>query len=228
MLWHTGNNQVFYVPAPSVQWSSHEADIHLMPEGPEDESFLNALQPSRDALIIGHGHRVGICHVVDNGYMYENGRATYSLRASVQRTDFTPSMEVALGSTSADKLAELRARRLLLNENPYVPSRDINAITHELFVGGQGTFFKVQESSFPGLYRQFGSDAQRFLGIAWITAVVQLKLSACVVEVVTLQLGLIRQGVSMGLNLAFRGRRKKQYQDRPPYEMSIEGTCPLA
>jgi len=227
MLWQAENGRIFYVQAPIVQWSTNEATIQLLPEGSEDESFLAGLQPSRDPVIIGHGHRVGICHVVDNRYMFESGKAAFSLRVAVQRSDFTPPIEVALGSTSADKLAELRARRLLLNENPYVESRDINAITQELFIEGQDTVIRIQRSPFPDLYRQFGSNPGRFLGIAWISAVVQLKLSACVVEVVTLQLSSIKLGISTQLNVSFRGRRKKQYQNRPPYEMSIEGICAL-
>jgi len=227
MLWQTADNQVDYVPAFSVEWSTNEARLHLLPEGGEDESFLNSLQPSRNSLVIAHGHRVGICQITDNKYSFVGGRANFSLTAAVQRTDFTPSIEVALGGTSADRLGEMRARRLLLNENPYVESRDINAITDELFISGQDTFVRVQFSPFPRLYTQFGSDPGRFLEIAWICAAAQLKLSACVVDIVSLQLGLIRSGVSMGLTVSFKGRRKKKYVNRPAYEMSIEGTCSL-
>lgn len=227
MIWHRENNGIVYVRAEAVDWGIHEANLVLAPDTPEDQSFLVGLQPSAGTLIIAHGHRVGICDVLENRYTYGEGGARFVLRAVVRRSDFTPSIEMSLGGTSADNLAEMRARRLLLNENPYVESRDINAITEEIFIRGQETVVQVAKSPFPELYQHFGSDPTKFLSVAWITAAAYLKLSACVIEVVILQLSLIRMGVPVGLNVSFKGRRKKQYQNRPPHEVIVEGTCNL-
>jgi hypothetical protein len=227
MIWHRENNGIVYAPAEAVDWSIHEASLVLAPDSPEDQSFLAGLQPSTGALIIGHGHRVGICEVLENRYTYGAGAARFVLRVRVRRSDFTPPIEMSLGGTSADKLAEMRARRLLLNEKPYVETRDINTITEEIFIQGQETVVQVTNSPFPELYQHFGSDPTKFLSVAWITAAAYLKLSACVVEVVTLQLSLIRMGVPLGLNVSFKGRRKKQYQNRPAHEVIVEGTCGL-
>jgi hypothetical protein len=223
MLWQTELNQIVYVPASSVQWSSHDAELLVQPEGPADESLLSAMQPSQP-VIIGYKYHVAVCDLLENKYSYEAKETRFWLRAAIRRSDFTPSMEVALGGTSADKLAEMRARRVLLNENPFVETRDINAITRELFISGQGTVIRVRHSPFPHLYKQFGSSPIRFLGIAWINAVVQLKLSACVAEVIELQL--ILSGAS--LNVSFRGTRRKQFRDSPPYEIRVHGVCSLA
>jgi hypothetical protein len=224
MLWQTELSQVVYVPAVRVNWSSQEADLLLEPEGPADESFLTAMQPSSGRTIIGYKYHVGICELLENKFSYEDKQTRLWLRAAVRRADFIPPTEVALGGTSADKLAEMRARRLLLNENPYVESRDINAITRELFIGGQGTVVRVQQSPFPQLYMQYGSSPAQFLGIAWIHAIVLLKLSACVADVTELQLTLLGNS----LNVSFNGRRSKQYRDRPPYEIQIRGACLLS
>jgi hypothetical protein len=223
MLWQTNVNHILYAPARRVEWSSQEVDLVVEPEGPLDQSFLEAMQPSSSRIVIGHGRRVGICELLENKYSYEEKKTAFWLRAAVRVTDFSPSIEVALGGTSADKLAELRARRLLLNENPYVETRDINAITRELFIAGQDTKLRIQLSAFPLLYAQFGSSPLRFLGIAWIDAVVRLKLSACVSEVLELDLALSETNLSV----SFWGRRRQQYQNRPAFEMRFRGNCPL-
>ena len=223
MLWQTELNRVLYVPAASVEWATQNVELLVEPEGIADESFLTAMHPSSGSMIIGYKYHVGICELLQNKYSYESKKTRFWLKAAVRRTDFAPSMEVALGGTSADKLAEMRARRLLLNENPYVETKDINAITRELFISGQGTMLRVQRSPFPELYKQYGSSPTQFLGIAWVHAAVQLRLSACVAEVIELQLTLS----NTSLSVFFRGTRKKQYRDSPPYEIRVQGICSL-
>lgn len=222
-VWQVGAENVLYPPAVTVQWTEHQADLVLEPETAIEESLLAALRPNSEAVFIGYGHRVAMCEVLYNGYMVENGLKRFHLKFYVRQTDFTPSLEMALGGTSADSLAEMRARRLLLNENPAVQSRDINAITRELFIGGQNTVMRVERSRFPELFAQFRQDREKFLEIAWISAAVQLKLSACVAEI--LELGLRFAGTD--LDVRFWGKRKKQFQNRPASEIRIQGTCQL-
>lgn len=223
LLWLPASQGIYYVPATRVEWSTQEVQIALSPEDATDESFLAELLPSPEDIIVGYGYRVGICSIRDNRFTFEAGQRHFDLKLSVKRSDFEPSLEMSFGSTSADKLAELRARRLLLNENPAVESRDINVITRELFIRGMETIVRVERSPFPALFQQFGARPDRFLQIAWIAAVVQLKLSACVAEVVRLRLSLNEPH----LNVSFIGRRKKQFQNSPPYEIQIEGSCTL-
>jgi hypothetical protein len=61
-------------------------------------------------------------------------------------------------------------------------SEDLNRVTEEIFVRGQGTELAILRSPFPALFKQYGDTPDRFLGFAWISAVFQLKLSACLAE----------------------------------------------
>lgn len=224
ILWLTRMQQIRYLPAVTVQWGAQQADLTLIPEDSSDEAALASVGPSPEPVIIGYRHWLGICRVTENRFVSEMGRKSFHLRVAIERSDFTPSIEMGLGGTSADKLAELRTRRLLLNENPAVESRDINVVTRELFLGGQDTVVRVQKSPFPDLFKAFHSTPERFLEIAWIQAAASLKLSACVVEIVALELTL--KGNT--LDVKFHGRRRKQFQNRPPYEIQVNGSCALS
>jgi len=223
LIWPSETQQTLYVQAKRVEWASEQADLVLDPEDASDESFLASLHPSSDTIIVGCGHQVGLCNTVENRFVFDGLKKQFHLKFAIRRADFIPSLEVSLGSTSADRLAELRARRILLNENPAVESRDINVITKELFLGGMDSLVRVGKSPFPTLFEKFGSVPDRFLQIAWINAIVLLKLSGCVAQVTRLKLTLREAS----LDVLFSGRRKKQFQNKPPYEIHVEGSCPL-
>jgi hypothetical protein len=133
-------------------------------------------------------------------------------------------MEMGFGSIGIDQLAEMRARRLLLNEYPVRETNDLNEVTKDLFIGGQGTMIRIQGSTFPALYQNFGIDPTKFLQIAWIEAATLLVMSNCVTEVIELKLRLVLDA----LEISFRGRRRRQYVNNDPYEITIRGVCKLA
>jgi len=136
--------------------------------------------------------------------------------------DFISSIEPGIGGTSADELAEQRARRLLLNENPAKDTRDLNQVFREVIVRGQG-LIHIEKSPFPILFQHYGSNPQRFVEIAWIVAMMQLRLSGTIAQVERMVFAL--EGT--GLNVDFIGRRHKKYSNAPAPKMSIQGTCSL-
>jgi len=73
------------------------------------------------------------------------------------------------------------------------------------------------------LFQTFGHEPKRFLEIAWIDTVIRLKLSACVVEVIGLRMELEHDTV----DIEFHGRRRKEYTNRPGYEIRLQGKCRL-
>jgi len=133
-------------------------------------------------------------------------------------------MEMGFQGISKDQLAETRARRLLFNENPANKSMDFGAAAQEVFVRGLNTPIQVEGSVLPALFQTFGNQPARFMGIAWIDTVMRLRLSGCVVEVITLRLEL-EHGA---LKVQFHGRRRKEYTNQPAYEIRLIGQCLVA
>jgi hypothetical protein len=198
-----------------------DVKLVLEPEEPSDATFLDALREAGTETYIAFETNVGLCRVVEGTYVMGQGKRHWLVNARLENSDFTPLFEMAFSSTSADELAEMRARRLLLNEYPSKDTTDINELTKEVFLRGQNTPLAILRSGFPSLYQQYGKDPSRFLEFAWITAVFQLKLSACVAEVRHLSLKL----EDHLLHVDFRGRRKKTYVNAPAYEIAVRGTC---
>ncbi len=137
--------------------------------------------------------------------------------------EFTSSIEPGFGGTSADQLAELRTRRLLLNEDPSKDTRDMNQILREVLLRGQGVIH-IERSPFPILFRHYGSNPQRFVEIAWILAMMQVKLSGTVVQVERMTFDL--EGTKLRIN--FVGVRQKKYINAPAPRISVQGTCDLS
>ncbi|HTD24827.1 MAG TPA: hypothetical protein VK738_19395 [Terriglobales bacterium] len=224
-------NMVLYLPVLEAYWvaeeMSEQISFSLYPEDDADFSLLQTIRPGLE-LIVAYSYKVAACEVLQNSFHKQTSEGKFvehfSLKLKITRSDFTPAVEVGFSSTSSDRLAEMRARRLLLNENPATETTDINAIMREVVLRGQGTLVQVEKSTFPQLFQQFGSNPDRFLEITWINAVAQLKLSACVADVRKLELRL--QGTI--LHVLFVGTRKPQFSHTSPYEMRIEGTCALS
>jgi hypothetical protein len=132
-------------------------------------------------------------------------------------------MEMGTSGTSAEEFAEMRARRILLNENRYEPTNDYNKSMLENLLQGHDALLKIENSPFVSLFREFGKDSRRFLEIAWITAAMQLKISKSIADLELLSLTL-KGGT---LAVACRGKRARKYVNVDPYIIRIEGEVNL-
>jgi hypothetical protein len=224
LIWDTQAETIAYIPAATVRWGDDEVSLTLQPDDPTDGPFLNSLRGSRDRVIVGYEASVALCEVTKSTHISAGEKNNWDVSLHVNSTDFTPSIEMGLGNISADELAEMRGRRLLLNENPTKDTTDLNQITREILVAGQDTIVKVNRSPFPELYKSYKSRPGTFLEVAWVHAATMLKLSAVVEQIQNLTL--VLKGRS--LDVDFTGVRKKVYQNAPPHQVRINGACVLA
>jgi hypothetical protein len=132
-------------------------------------------------------------------------------------------MEMGTSGTSAEEFAEMRARRILLNENRYEPTKDYNKIMRESLLQGHDALLKIESSPFVPLFREYGKIPSRFLEIAWITAAMQLKIGKCVADVEFLNLKLN----GSILTVTCRGKRSRKYVNVEPYVIRVEGQLDL-
>ncbi len=218
-----------FLEVEESSWGTSKANIVFGAEEPSDIPFLDSLRSAGTQAYVAYRTDVAICKVNEGTRLTRAGTQKWDISFKVETSDFTPSIEMAFSSTSANQLAEKRARRLLLNEDPFNETMDvrdlrgINELTKEIFVRGQGTTLAILRSPFPALFKQYRDTPDRFLRFAWIHAVFQLKLSASVAEILHFRLTLRGQS----LDVDFHGRRKKAYVNVPPYEVLVRGTCNL-
>ena len=150
------------------------------------------------------------------------------------RQNGNPLGEITFGSLSPDKMAEMRARRILLDEKLGEPPPDFqnrtgpaglfNEASLEMFVRGRNGF-NISGSPIPTLYRLFGKTQGQFEKFARLTSVLYLKLSNTVEEILQFNLKLLNPNQ---VEVKFKGRRHKRYINEEPYEFEVDDTCQLS
>jgi class 3 adenylate cyclase len=135
---------------------------------------------------------------------------------------------------SADDIAELKARRILLNDPPkLVMLQDAQVFSPALaeremlehLIRGNGTPVKVEDCVLQSLYPQYRDRPKVFLELARLKAIFFLKAAGIVEQVLELSLGPIGEGK---VHVRFRGKRRPVYFDIEPTVIEIEGDCSLA
>jgi hypothetical protein len=214
------------VAFPSVaelSWTQDYAMLLVEPDDKTDGSFLDSLRQRRDHVIVAFSNNAGIGDVSNVEHIVTAGQQKWKLEFRRLETDFSSSMEMGTSGTSAEQFAEMRARRILLNENRYEQTNDYNKIMRESLLQGHDALLKIDSSPFVPLYRAYGSVPTKFLEIAWITAAMQLKLGRCVADLELLSLSL----KAAILTVACHGKRARKYVNVDPYIMRIEGHLEL-
>jgi hypothetical protein len=138
-------------------------------------------------------------------------------------------MEMSVQGMSPDKLADLRARRILLNDSgrPLKKGSGVETINDsflEMFIAGQDGSIKVKESPIPILYRQFHHKPELFLSLSRLAAVMYLCLSNAVQDILRLDLKL--DGPLLTVN--FSGRRARRFSNVEPPVINVVGTIELS
>jgi len=136
--------------------------------------------------------------------------------------------EMSFSNHSADDIAEMRARRILLNEQQArETSGNVSLMNDgmlEVLVRGLNTPVEAKKSPFPEVYRLIGSDQAYFLAVAKLFGQLMLYLSATVDRVIRLDLDLVSQG---RLAVNFEGQRPRRYTNVDPPLIHITGECDL-
>lgn len=223
-----------YLSAPELQriefpklldceWGANIA-LSVVPSDAGTEAFYAGLRGHSKALVVAYGFDVAVASVRSAARKISDGIAYWNLILTPEETSFTSFMEMGTGTTSADQLAELRARRILLNENPYTETKteslaeSLNSAMTESLIRGADSRLKILGSDFPIMYEGIGND-QVFLEAAWIKAAADLKLSGSVERIERLVLSL----QSSRLQVDFVGYRQRKFSNVDPYRMQIAG-----
>lgn len=130
-------------------------------------------------------------------------------------------------------IAELRGRRILLNNPPKSSKKNIHnhhyllsdeAMLESLISSPYGKDFKVDNCILQELYPQFKDQPKKFLELSRLAAIFYLKAGDVVEQVLELSLELIEINK---VHVKFRGKRRKIYSNVEPAIIEIEGECLL-
>ena len=233
----------YFIPFQNARWDSTEISLELLPESPEETAFLRTLRRHINNAFARDAH-IALALREDAAWVkpqeiIETASGSQIVWKVVfkeerRRQNGNPLGEMTFGSLSPDKMAEMRARRILLDEKlgelpPDFQSRTgpaglFNEATLEMFVRGQNGF-QISASPIPSVYRSVGQTVGRFEKFARLTSVLQLKLSNAVEEILQFDLKLLN---SEQVEVKFKGCRHKRFRDEPPYIFEVNGTCQLS
>jgi hypothetical protein len=205
-------------------------DLSVEPEDKETDSVLSKFRTQKRGMLVAYGLDVAEAELLSAIRSTVRGAALWKLQFKALKLDFRNDMEMGTSGTSTDQFAEMRVRRLLLNEHlPQLDNSDgdnlafLNNLTRENLIQGLNPTIAVKESPFLDLFRQFGSSQRSFLEIAWISAAVGLKLSSAVEHIDYLRLGL----AGTSLSVQFSGHRHRRYSNVAPYRIEVSGQLSL-
>lgn len=243
MIWSRDGIQ-YFIPFQSLLWDSTEISLELLPETPGETAFLRSLRSNPNS---GYAPEVFPLALQDDAAWVSPQEVMQSTSGSKtiwkvvlknvgNDQPFSFVDEIAIGNISPDQIAEMRARRILLNEKPMVDSSSPNQVdafhqdSLESYIRGADvsrheTSIQVLESPIPSLYRNFGQTAGQFQKFARLVSVLFLKLSRTVDNILELEFELLSPEQ---LRVRFKGRRRQRYTNVEPYTIQVDGICPLS
>ncbi len=242
VLLNSEDGKLYFFPVQNPRWDSTEISLELLPESPEDTAFLRSLRShisevfARDIFIaLALGEDAAWVTPKEVVQTASGSQIVWKVVLNVERhrKNGNPLGEITFGSFSPDKIAEMRARRILLNEklgelpqdfqNQTGPAGLFNEVSLEVFVRGSNGF-QISASTIPFLYRSIGQTVGRFEKFARLISVLHLKLSNTVEDILKLDLKLL---TPEQVEIKFKGRRSKRYVDDKPFIIEFDGICPL-
>lgn len=211
------------IPLGSVE-SGATKTIVLCAESTSQSAFLADLQDGFNRVVsIAYDLTSATGSLEEITKTRDGGRESWTLRLGQAPPSRVPDVtEMSTQSLSADDIAEMRARRLLLDEPPNTRVA-ADPMLNALVAGMQGDV-KIDRSPFPGLYAAMKADPGRFLTFSKLLAVHLLRESRTVEHVLSLDLGLDADG---RLSVSFEGRRRRSAVNVEPRVISFEGACEL-
>ncbi|HLL81108.1 MAG TPA: SEFIR domain-containing protein, partial [Longimicrobium sp.] len=214
--------------AERIAEQADHVEITLAPRGAEEVAFLSGLKGRWPAarLWFAYGDTAGEATVDTAERERQGGRERWTLRLVPSDANRGNSMEVGTTGKSADDIAELRARRVLLDERPPAEVQRWGRVdnTLERFVQGLGSGHALGNSPLPALYHEMPGDPAVFLAAARLVGILWLIRTGTVEHVLDLEL---RLATPDSLHVRFRGRRRKIYTNMPAHEIAFEGVCAL-
>lgn len=203
----------------------------VVPASAEQSAFLTKLRQDHDHQIgLAFGLSAVLGKVKEAHQEYSAGGERWRVVVAAEDTDYGAGfMEMSTAGYSADDIALLRARRILLNETRTAKGREdvvayMNDTTLEVLIRGLNAPLQVNASPLPDLFAKTKEDKDAFIRIGRLLLVLYLRLSGTVEHILALKLTFES---SDSLRVDFEGQRAKKYTNEAAPRISVQGTCAL-
>jgi TIR domain len=205
--------------------------VELTPDDAASSATINTLRQRRGLPVgVAFGTTPVVGRVEEGTQTFEAGEERWRL-VLAPTTEHLQGVfgEMSFSSISADEIAAMRARRILLDERPK-PGRgrvvdQLNDATLEALVRGLNAALPVTGSPFPRLFRALSVDIPYFLAAARLFGILLLYISSTVDRIHKLDLQIARPQV---LSVNFVGQRPRRFSNVEPPILTVRGECDLS
>ena len=230
-LLRESSGRTHFIPLLSVTVRD-QIEAVIRPGTSEDRIYLESLVSGKyhwPTIDFAFGLSAMRTRLASATRVFEGGMDRYTLILAPEQGGQGGIMEMATSGLSADDIATLRARRILLNEtlpsatsSPHGPE---GGSMLEHLIRGLHSPIDVDRSPLPDLYRSGGrASSAHFVQAAKLVSVLWLRLSGTVANVLDLDLCLEPAGV---LRVYFRGERARIYDNKEPEVIEVAGACKI-
>ena len=202
-------------------------DLEFIPDGSRSAARIADLRSTHDSIRLAYGSDAFVGRVTEARQIRAEGEEIWQVRFEPQDRSFRVGfMEVSMEGYSADDIAELRARRILLDEvlSDGQHSAGFGGSALASLVEGMDVPLHVEHSPFPALFGTLGTNPSLFLAACRLFGVLYLRLSGTIEHVYRLD---FRIAGADALHVYFEGQRHRLYDNVEPMTIRIEGVCPL-
>ncbi|MCE9583385.1 MAG: toll/interleukin-1 receptor domain-containing protein [Planctomycetes bacterium] len=214
----------FFFNSNGVRTTAAVVCAEIRPSGPTESESLTQIKEGSDlAIAYGTTCLLGRVDRVEQNWQ----GATEEWHVELQRNDslLRAGSEMSLAGRSADDIAALRARRILLNEKLPVrknsDAHNLNDLLLETHIRGQhGSFLSVTESPLPDLFEKSRGHDALTLAAGKLLCVTALTLSKTVERILKFNLSLRDRMLSV----EFEGIRARAYQNVEPARIVVTGS----
>jgi predicted nucleotide-binding protein len=218
-----------FVEASRIE-SGETVRMSLRPSDSKEAAVIDGLTHAtqRNPLPVAFGTKAFYGRVTSVKHVMEAGGEVWNVELVPDEAGHD--MGFNMTGYASEQVAEMRARRILLDEKLTEPggryrrSNDLNSMLLEQSVAGGARNFEVPGSPFPGLYADIKDNEGLFLSAARLFAVLELLLTGTVERIHKLEL-VMQEGDQLAVN--FEGQCRSEYVNKPPHVIKVEGVCNL-
>lgn len=217
----------FFQAQSSNTQSDQSIVLRILPKNLEQTAELKALQPkesyNRRLVPFASSHEAGNFQVSPVMPESAGGKTIFNITLAPNRQQSNSGWgEVNYQGYNAEKVAELRARQILLGEP--LPT-EIGRFAATQITIPNGHPMTIGKGVFPELWTKLQTQPSVFLPKAWLWAAYCLKMSQVIEDVLELELGPIKNKV---MPVKFQGRRRRFYANQEPTIIKVVGSCTLS
>jgi hypothetical protein len=218
-----------FVRAQRIRVRGKLLSLSILPSDPQQVAFIREMERKS-------GEPIGIAYNLTALFVRLKSSEQIIEKEEVLQLEFEEDEYATRGSSigfsilgySVDQIAEMRARRILLDESLdelFGGRNDLNSQSLESSIqGAYDSKFRISRSPLPSLYSAFGGKTEEFEEAARLYCVLLLLLTHTVSQILRLDMELRS---TSKLNVDFEGTRPPRYSNEDASVIRFKGTCNL-